>query len=79
MIEQLHPHQLHLVRGGAASSASNTACDEIELLIMDAIACGRRIGEQQHYRSGWRWGVVCGMFAGLLVSSAAVLFIGGMA
>jgi hypothetical protein len=76
MIE-LHPHQLHLVRGGAASGAPSTPGDEIDLLIIDAIACGRRIGEQQHYRSGWRWGVVCGIFAGLLLSSAAVV-LGGV-
>lgn len=82
MIEQIDPRQLHLVRGGAASNAPRAAqteagakvCREIDEIVLDAIDCGRRIGEVESYRSGWRWGVLCGLLWGLLsgVGAAAL-------
>jgi hypothetical protein len=79
MITPIDRKNMHLVRGGAAnaprvdpkahtSEAQPDDCSKltknIETLVVDAYKSGLADGEVQHYRSGWRWGLACGLLWG---------------
>jgi hypothetical protein len=87
MIEQIDHRQLHLVRGGAeanatraqpqaatdtkAASEGSKLAKDVHQLVIDAYKGGLADGEEQHFRSGWRWGVVAGLVPGAVLFYAA--------
>jgi hypothetical protein len=87
MITPIDRSQLHLVRGGAAANAprvqpqpatdtkpNGKACKlakDVHDLVIEAYEGGLAAGEEQHFRSGWRWGMVAGMLWGAVMLYAA--------
>lgn len=44
---------------------------DVHDLVIEAYEGGLAAGEEQHFRSGWRWGVVAGLVPGALLFYAA--------
>lgn len=91
MIERIDSKHLNLIRGGAAAplprvragtckpaeaAAEGRAMSErIHDIVADAYRAGREHGQMQHFRDGWRWGVVSGLLPGALCGVALVLLL----
>lgn len=87
MITEINRRHLNLIRGGARTPAPGPSfhtdpCahsqehalpkSPLGKIIIDAYQAGRAHGEVQHYRTGWRFGVLCGLLPGALVGGALV-------
>ena len=60
------------VRAGTTAPLSPLSRN-IETLVVDAYANGEAQGERLGYITGWRWGVVCGGFAGAMLGALATV------
>jgi hypothetical protein len=91
MITPINHRQFGVIRGGAASNTSGQAgvtddpsqhteersplARNIEAIVRDAYSAGRHHGEAQHFRQGWRWGLVAGLFWGGMSGASLVLLL----
>ena len=63
------------------ADARSPLARNVESLVLDAYQAGLEHGEQQHYRAGWRMGLMSGLLPGAVSGGAMVylvLWLGGL-
>lgn len=58
-----------------AGAEGRKLSEEIHNIVADAYHAGRDHGQVQHYRAGWRFGLVCGLFWGAMCGVAVFTFL----